>query len=121
MVSQRIRRWLRFSVRTLLIAVTIFCVWLGWQVQIVRERKACLRWIAINNHQFAEPLSPSPPRYALSWHRRMLGDSGLMLLILRAEITDADLKRLQRAFPEATVLWKSTAKRQRIERSASAD
>jgi len=31
------RRWLSFSIRTLLIAVTIFCVWLGWQVSIVRE------------------------------------------------------------------------------------
>src|SRR5205085_538439 len=36
------RRWLTFSVRTLLIAVTILCVWLSWQVSIVRERKATI-------------------------------------------------------------------------------
>ena len=35
-------RWLRYSIRTLLVAVTIFCVWLGWQFRIVRERKAVL-------------------------------------------------------------------------------
>src|SRR5262245_53532355 len=34
------RRWLRFSLRSLLIVVTIFGVWLGWELQIVRHRKA---------------------------------------------------------------------------------
>jgi hypothetical protein len=106
------RRWLKFSLRTLLVAVTIFCVWLGWQVSIVHERQACLRWIALNNHQYAEPLWPPPSAYELSWHRRVLGDSGVFRPMLRPEITDAGLKRLQHAFPEANVVWKSTAQRQ---------
>src|SRR5262245_58654935 len=32
------RRWFRFSLRTLFIVVTAICLWLGWQVHLVRER-----------------------------------------------------------------------------------
>ena len=39
------RRWFRFSLRTMFVVVTIFGVWLGWQLKIVRERKAILREI----------------------------------------------------------------------------
>ena len=37
------RRWFRFSLRTLFVVVTVCCVWLGWQLHIVRERQAMLR------------------------------------------------------------------------------
>ena len=114
------RRLLSFSVRTL-VAVTLFCVWLGWQASIVREGKACLNWILVNNHQYAEPLPRSSPAYLLSWHRRMLGDSGLFLLTLRPAITVADLKRLQRAFREANVIWKRPAKPTPPRNTPSAD
>src|SRR5438046_1250326 len=30
--TNRTRRWLRFSLRTLLVAVTALCVWLGWHM-----------------------------------------------------------------------------------------
>ena len=39
------RRWFQFSLRTLLIFVTLAAIplgWLGWQAHIVRERKAML-------------------------------------------------------------------------------
>jgi hypothetical protein len=34
------RRWLRFSLRTMFVAFTVVAVWLGWNVYIVRQRKA---------------------------------------------------------------------------------
>ena len=34
------RRWFSFSLRTLFVVVTVFCLWLGWNVQIVHERNA---------------------------------------------------------------------------------
>ena len=36
------RRWLQFSLRGLLIVVTLVAVWLGWNVHVVRQRKAAL-------------------------------------------------------------------------------
>ena len=36
------RRWFRFSLRTMFVAVTVFGVWLGWQLKIVREREAII-------------------------------------------------------------------------------
>jgi hypothetical protein len=32
------RRWLRYSIRTLLAALTIFCVWLGYYTNWKRQR-----------------------------------------------------------------------------------
>ena len=32
-------RWLRFSLRTLLVVMTVLCVWLGWKVNAARRQK----------------------------------------------------------------------------------
>jgi hypothetical protein len=46
---KRKRRWFQFSLRTLMIAVTMFCIvvggYVGQQVKIVQERKAMAQWI----------------------------------------------------------------------------
>ena len=42
---ERKRRWCQFSLRTLMISVTLLavpCGYVGWQAKIVRERKARL-------------------------------------------------------------------------------
>ncbi len=33
------RRWFRFSLRTLFVVVTVFGVWLGWEIKYVRDRR----------------------------------------------------------------------------------
>src|SRR4051794_285454 len=40
------RRWFSFSLRTLFVVVTVVGVYLGWQLRIVRERKAVLAEIS---------------------------------------------------------------------------
>ncbi len=34
------RRWFNYSLRTLFVVVTVLCVWLGWNVNIVQQRRA---------------------------------------------------------------------------------
>jgi len=38
-------RFVRFSVRTLLIVLTIFCVWLGWTVERARKQREAVEWV----------------------------------------------------------------------------
>jgi hypothetical protein len=45
--SKRNRRWFQFSLRTLLIGVTLFCMacaYIGWQVKIVNGRRQTEKW-----------------------------------------------------------------------------
>lgn len=39
------RRWLRFSLRTVLIVLTAFCVWLGWFLFQVEQQRDAVKWI----------------------------------------------------------------------------
>jgi hypothetical protein len=111
----RKRHLLRFSIRTLLVAVTIFCVWLAWQVSIVRERRAVMD--AVYSQDSLGAFWPYPEfeyrpdfpdevgeRMAvamrLSFVRRMMGD----VPIDRVECRVRELlKRVEDAFPEAEI------------------
>jgi hypothetical protein len=97
------RRWLRFSLSTLLIGVTIFCMWLGWQVSIVRERRALGELV---DFEFCECmpylLTPyDPPNF--NFVRRMMGDAPLYTVHCYDDIEPALLDRIKRAYPEAIV------------------
>src|SRR4029078_6454612 len=39
------RRWFRFGLRTLLAGVTVFCIWLGFQVNAARRQHAAVQAI----------------------------------------------------------------------------
>ncbi len=43
------RNWFRFSLRTLLIAITVLCVWLAWRADRERERQRFLCSTVIDN------------------------------------------------------------------------
>jgi hypothetical protein len=45
MLTPSRRRWFQFSLRTMFMAVTVFALWLGWELRIVRQRLAMLREI----------------------------------------------------------------------------
>jgi hypothetical protein len=45
---ERKRRWFQFSLRTLLIVITAYCVfggWIGHETAIARQREAVRKWI----------------------------------------------------------------------------
>lgn len=41
----RIRRWFRFSIRGVLVAITVLAVLLGFKVEQVRRQQAVLAWV----------------------------------------------------------------------------
>ena len=45
---KRRRRWLSFSLRTLLVVITIFCVALGYWVHRANRQKAVVKWVEDN-------------------------------------------------------------------------
>jgi hypothetical protein len=100
------RHWLRFSVRTLLLAITLLCVWLGWQVSIVNERKAVKQLLL--EHDGAYPpvhvLGPGDSEWPAvpSRVRGWLGDT-THFSVWAYDLTDEEFERVGRAFPEADV------------------
>lgn len=118
MKARRNHRWLRYGIRTLLVAVTLFCVWLGWQVSIVRERKAVLRLIGERDGNFAvyEPIKDDPtspwypgptdedyPPDLIPWYRLIMSDLHVWH-IYTGSMSSVEVDRARRAFPEAEVI-----------------
>src|SRR5262245_3446110 len=90
------RRWLRFSLRTLLILVTVlavFCAWLAGQWRLVQERRQACH--AINNTAglcwvWREGIDPLP------FWRRWMGDKPWHCFILEEGALKMGTKRLDR-------------------------
>ncbi len=74
------RRWLRFSLRSLLLLVLVLCVVLGWQVGWARKQRAAVAWIrqqpdgsvAYDYERLQFP-SPNPQPSAPNWLVELLG------------------------------------------------
>jgi hypothetical protein len=105
------RRWFRFKLRTLLVFVTLLCVWLGWQASIVHHRKQALaQYRAKGTFEFWEVASGAAPAYpgttvaSVPLIRRWLGDKPIARVqyVRHARgFSEADLALLQKVFPEA--------------------
>ena len=100
------RRWLRFSIRTLLIAVTILCMWLGWAMQWIHQRRDAVdRAGAVTRNGEADA----------PWPLRILGEPGSATVVVnvhgetlkeaneRAQQISPQIERLQKLFPEAEI------------------
>ena len=62
------RRWLRFSLRTLLIAITIVCIWLGFELNRARARRTAI--LAVEDLGGTYGVHIMGP----AWLRKMMGD-----------------------------------------------
>jgi hypothetical protein len=61
MIASPVRRWFRFSLRTLFVVVTVFACWLGCQLNWIRQRHEHLRRFPEKQfHDVAAPLSLRP-------------------------------------------------------------
>jgi hypothetical protein len=105
---KRKRRWLQFSLRTLLIGVTLLavpCAYVGWQAKIVRDRRALLDSIKAagggdETAMFYNSASPPPP----PWLRRILGDETVELLLVPPATNEETMARIHRLFPDTRIL-----------------
>ena len=110
------RRWFRFSLRTLLVAVMLAAAplgWVGWQANIARERVALLTWVTAQGGD-VNPDWPgqhiageinAPEGVTVSWVRRMLGDRPICSILIQGDpdSTAEDRIRIRAMFPESTV------------------
>lgn len=72
------RRWMRFSLRTVLVLVMLFGSWVRWQLQIVWKRKAALDEVKRTSATF---LFAGPRGKQLPVVRRWLGDQPVALAV----------------------------------------
>ena len=97
------RRCIRFSLRGLLIVVTLVAVWLGWNVHVIRQRKAALAWMASRDIQYShKPFARGGPFLPLT--RRLLGDAPVTLIICDDAENGLEKRFLSGVFPEAEIL-----------------
>ena len=108
-----LRRLIRFNLRTFLAAVGAVCLWLGWNVSVVRERNYLRGWI-VEHHgginfdgRDGGTWKKEQQRNdaALSWLRRLLGDRAAVIVAFPTKcVSLAEIERVERAFPEAYVV-----------------
>ena len=112
------RSWLQFRLRTLLIAVALLAVplgWFQWQIKIVRERKRLLgviervggSYVALSQVDTFIQRPPGCPRvecrFNIPWIRTKLGDEAIAMVSLPPEADDGHtLESMMKAFPETS-------------------
>ena len=95
------RRRFQFRLRTVFVVVTLLAVWMGWQAHIVRHRKEMLDWMIARQWAVVELGPDQSP--SLPWHRRLMGDRELSIVI-PDHGTHENQQEVQAAFPKARIL-----------------
>ena len=108
---KRRRRWFRFRLRTLLIAVTLLAVplgYAGWQAKISRDRAAAVAEVMGSGGMVigAEGLTSKLANgrdYSIPFLRRWMGDRAVLQIFYKRGTADDDIRRLRSLFPQAWI------------------
>jgi hypothetical protein len=111
---KRKRRWFQFSLRTLLIGVTLFCMvvggYVGSQAKIVKERKTMLAYI-LNSTDTQRGVWSAPrpleEGYEIPWIRDLLGDQAVSAFALPVSADKEHTYQIHALFPEALIMFVS--------------
>jgi hypothetical protein len=99
-LPKRKRRWFQFSLRTLMIGVTLLCVLCAYVVHEARIVEARKLWID------GRPSSFDDPNWQrISWLRQLLGDYSMDKVCINSA---DELTQAKELFPEAIVLQMGT-------------
>ena len=92
------------------VVVTVFGVWLGWQLKIVRERhEAKNALVEIETVMFTKAETVSlgwtdlDDTYEVPFWRRWMGDTGMAYISLNHDTSLETFNRIHSVFPEAVV------------------
>jgi len=96
----RQRRWYQFSLRTLFVVITLFGIWLGWQLYWFKTRHD---WLEEKNYLAAFPGTglrkvPHPHLLIALFHQEAISQ------ILLRNASEAEIAKVRRLFPEAEVV-----------------
>ena len=104
---QRKRRWVQFSLRTLLIGVALLAVplgYVGWRAKIVRHRSWVLSHFGNRKWPAVIPVELWESQESLPWIRRVLGDRAHSRLEVDRTVPESDFIAIKDAYPEASVV-----------------
>jgi len=110
------RRWFSFSLRSLLLVMTLVCIWLAWESSIVRQRRRAVTQLQANPafqvmtaQTWAASFpagNPPQPVATIPKVRLWLGDEAIQEIGYFRHMqgySDVDVDRLVKLFPEAKV------------------
>ena len=90
---------LRFSLRTLFVVLTVLCIWLGYSLNWIKERRELIGYPYPSNDT-AGPGAVQPRAPGLLW---ILGERGVAVLLINADDKEFE-SRARRLFPEAEIV-----------------
>ena len=106
------RRWFRYSLRALFLVVTVLGCWLGWQANIVRQRKAVrdelvagAGWLVTAIDYAQTPSRPAAEDACgeIPVWRRWMGDEAIAQIGFERSVTAPERARVRSLFPEAYI------------------
>ena len=112
MITTPKRRWFAYSLRTLFVVVTVFGVWLGWNLKAVHDRQELNRQLEASGAEFfytsgvggnIQMVQDGNPLTEVSAVRHFLGDKNVFgIFIPHKNLTPWESEAI-RYFPEAWV------------------
>lgn len=93
------RRWFRFTLRTMFVVLTAFSLWLGYEANWMRQRRAYLSIAEVYDlsETFGKTAADRPRAPGLLW---LFGEQGVKYLVVMRR-SPADFSRAAKLFPEA--------------------
>ncbi len=104
------RRWIRFRLRTLFVAMTVLGIalaWFGIQWKWVQDRRQALAWLGASKQSWYAPSMGGKLKVDAPWSVRIFGENGIVGIGLDVGEYQGHVpyspEQLQRLFPEARV------------------